>query len=253
MIAETSMVRIERGNDWALTQLTARLTAIDPALRVRSRWTDALTCYQAMLCAALGDLARAAETLAPLAAESPITRLELARLALYSGEDVGALISAQSIGDAVLTKRQLLDRCLISAVSAWACGRIDDAFDALRRAAGQLETQGTYSSMWGVPYDMLHEIAVEAREQGVCDIVELVEGVPEPVRSRRYERLTEMELRTLAAIAEHLNANRAAASLFVTQATVKKHLASVYRKLRAKNRDEAILVATRMGLLGDAR
>lgn len=73
--------------------------------------------------------------------------------------------------------------------------------------------------------------------------------MPQPARTHRYERLTEMELRTLAAIAEHRNANQAAASLFVTPGTVKKHLASVYRKLQVGGRDEAILQASRMGLL----
>lgn len=57
------------------------------------------------------------------------------------------------------------------------------------------------------------------------------------------------ELRTLQAIARHRSANQAAAELFVTAGTVKKHLASVYRKLWVNGRDEAILQAGRMGIL----
>ena len=96
---------------------------------------------------------------------------------------------------------------------------------------------------------MLRELAVAAQAAGVGDLVAAVDSIPEMLRSRRFERLTEMELRTLTAIAEHRNAGQAAAALFITPGTVKKHLASVYRKLRVNGRDEALLQASRMGLL----
>lgn len=103
--------------------------------------------------------------------------------------------------------------------------------------------------LWSVPFDALREAAVSARDAGLCDIVGEVEEVPESARCRRYQRLTEMEQRTLEAIAVHRSANQAAAALFITTGTVKKHLASVYRKLQVSGGDEAIIQASRMGLL----
>ena len=61
-----------------------------------------------------------------------------------------------------------------------------------------------------------------------------------------------MELQTLRTIAQHDTIPTAAATLFVTPATVKKHLNSVYRKLQVRGRDDALLRAGRMGILTPA-
>jgi DNA-binding CsgD family transcriptional regulator len=121
---------------------------------------------------------------------------------------------------------------MISAIAAWNCKRQDEAFLAFDTATELLQKHGLRSVLRSFPYDMLLELATAAQAAGINDIVATIEAIPEVLRSRRYERLTEMELRTLAAIAEHRSANQAAAALFITAGTVKKHLASVYRKLR---------------------
>jgi DNA-binding CsgD family transcriptional regulator len=197
----------------------------------------------------LGDFTASKELLASLPDDFTFAQIEHARLALFSGDDVEALLLAQSIGNAGATKRQQLHRCLIATVAAWGCERQDEAFISIGNAARLLQSHGTPSLLWSVPFEPLREAALAAREAGVCDIVDTVDAIPEPARCRRYERLTEMELRTLEAIAEHRSAGQAATALFITPGTVKKHLAAVYRKLQAKGRDEAILQAARMGLL----
>ena len=58
-----------------------------------------------------------------------------------------------------------------------------------------------------------------------------------------------MEVRTLDVISQLGSINEAAEDLFVTPATVKKHLSAVYRKLGVKGREEAVLLATRMSVL----
>lgn len=151
-----------------------------------------------------------------------------------------ALLAAQHVALPGTTKRQRVDRFLISAVAAWSCGRRDDAFFMLGEATVLLERHNLPSRPQNVPYEPLRKLAVAAREAGVCDLMEMIEQVPEPARAKRYYRLTEMELRTLQAIAQHRSANRAATELFITPGTVKKHLASVYRKLGVNGREEAI-------------
>ncbi|XPP27714.1 MAG: LuxR C-terminal-related transcriptional regulator [Leucobacter sp.] len=249
LLAETSSTRYLRGADWALSQLNARLAGIDEARRQAGRWNDYLTGYRAMLHTVIGDLTVADRVLAALPAESAIARVERARLALFSGDDVQAMLLAQQLGNAEITKRQRLDRCLITAVAAWELGRSQEAFTALGNVAGLLRDYGLPSMLWSIPFEPLREAALAARDAEACDLVGMIDEVPESARCRRYERLTEMEQRTLEAIAAHRNASQAAAALFITPGTVKKHLASVYRKLQVKGRDEAIFQATRMGLL----
>ncbi len=249
LIAEGASLRNTHGAEWALAHLDSSLQSSTFALQAHSKWSEYLTAFRVMLCTSIGDLARAQQLLSACPPESSRVRLERARLALFSGDDVDALLWAQQIGDPGTTARQRMDRSLIIATAAWNCGRRDEAVQSLGRAAALLQQHAIPSVLLNVPYDPLSEVVAAARAAGICDLVALIESIPAPARSRRYERLTEMELRTLAAIAEHRNANQAASALFITAGTVKKHLASVYRKLRVGGRDEAILQAGRMGLL----
>jgi DNA-binding NarL/FixJ family response regulator len=61
--------------------------------------------------------------------------------------------------------------------------------------------------------------------------------------------LTIREIQVLEKLADGLNANDIGIELFITQATVKTHLASIYRKLDTKNRIQAIIAAKKLGLL----
>lgn len=61
--------------------------------------------------------------------------------------------------------------------------------------------------------------------------------------------LTQRETQVLQKLADGLSAGDIGLQLFITQATVKTHLASIYRKLESKNRIQAIIVARKKGLL----
>lgn len=252
VIAEAAAVRRLRGPDWGLSQLRSAFTGQEPGRSPAGAWNDYLAGYQATLHTVLGDFASTERLLSALPEGSPLARLERARLALFAGDDIAALLFAQGLGDAETTRRQQLDRSLITAVASWGCNERENALRALGRAAELLRDCGLPSSLLDVPFTTLREVAVAARDAGVCDVLEAIDAVPELSRAMRYERLTEMEHRTLEAIAQHRTANQAAAALYIAPGTVKKHLASVYRKLHAGGRDEAILQATRMGLLQPA-
>ena len=62
--------------------------------------------------------------------------------------------------------------------------------------------------------------------------------------------LTRREREVLGLLAEGRSNREIADDLFVTLATVKTHLAHVYAKLGARNRNEAIGRAVSLGLLG---
>ena len=249
LVAEAASLRNTHGVEKALAHIDSSLQNLAAVLPVGGAWSEYLLTYQAMLRTASGDLAHAEQLLARCSVESTQVRLERARLSLYTGDDVEALLQVQQIGTPGTTTRQRLTQALIAAVAAWNCKRTSEAFLSFDTAIELVERHGLRSTLRDVPHDMLRELAVAAQAAGVGDLVAAVDSIPEMLRSRRFERLTEMELRTLTAIAEHRNAGQAAAALFITPGTVKKHLASVYRKLRVNGRDEALLQASRMGLL----
>jgi DNA-binding NarL/FixJ family response regulator len=61
--------------------------------------------------------------------------------------------------------------------------------------------------------------------------------------------LTTREIQVLEKLSDGLSASAIGLELFITQATVKTHLASIYRKLDSKNRIQAIIAAKKIGLL----
>jgi len=64
------------------------------------------------------------------------------------------------------------------------------------------------------------------------------------------ERLiTKREEEVLQLIADGLSTPEVAAKLYISQKTVKNHLASIYEKLNARDRTQAVLLAVRMGIV----
>jgi DNA-binding NarL/FixJ family response regulator len=61
--------------------------------------------------------------------------------------------------------------------------------------------------------------------------------------------LTPREREVLQAIAEGLSTKDAARTLFISVKTVKNHLASIYEKLDARDRTQAVLGAARLGII----
>jgi LuxR family transcriptional regulator, maltose regulon positive regulatory protein len=74
----------------------------------------------------------------------------------------------------------------------------------------------------------------------------------EELSAGRSTSLTAAELRLLPLLSTHLSFREIAQRLFVSRNTVKTQAISVYRKLGASSRSEAIAAATELGLLGEA-
>jgi LuxR family maltose regulon positive regulatory protein len=70
-----------------------------------------------------------------------------------------------------------------------------------------------------------------------------------PAGDRASAGLTGAEVRLLPLLATHLTLEEIGEHLFVSRNTVKKHAASIYRKLGASSRHEAVVRATAAGLL----
>jgi ATP/maltotriose-dependent transcriptional regulator MalT len=67
--------------------------------------------------------------------------------------------------------------------------------------------------------------------------------------ARQEEALTRKELRILRHLATGASNREMAASLFVSEGTLKWHLHNMYRKLECRNRSGAVAAARRKGLL----
>lgn len=253
LIAESAFVRRARGPTLALTLVTSGLKAHEAPHPARNPWIESLVFFEAALNSAVGNLRRAAQLLTGLPASSAPLRVERARLELFASHDINALVLAQAVGELHPTKRERVEATVIAAVAAWSCGHEDEAIASIAAAAKLIHKFALSSALIGVPFEQLRDLASAAKDAQVCDVVASVDAIPVLGRSHRYEQLTGMELRTLTTIRDLQNANQAAEALFVTPATIKKHLASVYKKLRVKGRDAAILRASRMGLLDPPR
>jgi two-component system response regulator DegU len=69
-------------------------------------------------------------------------------------------------------------------------------------------------------------------------------------RAEDEERLiTNREEEVLQLIADGLSTPEVAAKLFISQKTVKNHLAAIYQKLDARDRTQAVVRAVRMGII----
>ena len=66
---------------------------------------------------------------------------------------------------------------------------------------------------------------------------------------RMPAELTDRELVVLRALAKGLNNKAIGRSLFITEATVKAHLKSIFTKLNVLSRTEAIAAAARRGIV----
>ncbi|MEY2437256.1 MAG: two-component system, NarL family, response regulator DegU [Acidimicrobiaceae bacterium] len=121
-----------------------------------------------------------------------------------------------------------------SAIRAGASGYLvkdcstDEIADAIRMAAS-----GDTALSPQLASTMLYELRKLERPQGE-------DG--ERVITRREEEVLQL-------IADGCSTPEVAAQLFISQKTVKNHLASIYQKLDARDRTQAVLQAVRMGII----
>lgn len=249
LMAELESTRCQRGTFWSISQMDSNIRAIKKENRPSGVWGGYLAIHRTMLHTTLGNFDVSRRILAKLPSENALAQLEEARLALFADESVLALTKAQRVSSAEMTSRQRVDRDLVTAVAAWECGQHVEAFGALDLAAKTIFRCELSMMVRGVPYGSLLELSLAARSAGVCDLTEIVSQVPEHLRCDKFETLTKMELRALQAMATYPSVNDAAEQFGIATATMKRQRLAVYRKLRVGSREQALLQATRMGLM----
>lgn len=80
-------------------------------------------------------------------------------------------------------------------------------------------------------------------------MLEEVRRLDEPRTAEEDRVVTKREEEVLQLIADGCSTPEVAANLYISQKTVKNHLASIYQKLDARDRTQAVLQAVRMGIV----
>jgi DNA-binding NarL/FixJ family response regulator len=130
-----------------------------------------------------------------------------------------------------------VDQEVISAaLRAGASGYLvkDCSIDEISEAV-QLAASGNVGLSIELAASMLHEVRLLDSE--------------EPFGSDANRVVTSREEEVLQLIADGCSTGEVAEQLFISQKTVKNHLASIYQKLDARDRTQAVLRAVRMGIV----
>jgi DNA-binding NarL/FixJ family response regulator len=69
------------------------------------------------------------------------------------------------------------------------------------------------------------------------------------MRAHQVTILSEREMEVLQLLAEGQSTPEIAGSMFISQKTVKNHLASIYEKIDARDRTHAVIRAVKMGII----
>lgn len=123
------------------------------------------------------------------------------------------------------------------------------AFDTDERIIKAVQAGARGYLLKGAPrQDLFHAIRVVSRGESLLQPViasKLMRQLSEPAA----ESLTEREQEVLNLMAQGKMNKEIAAALFVTERTVKFHISSIFGKLGATNRTEAVRVAVQRGLV----
>ena len=80
-------------------------------------------------------------------------------------------------------------------------------------------------------------------------MLEEVRKLDAPGTQEAERVISDREVEVLQLIADGCSTPEVAAQLYISQKTVKNHLASIYQKLDARDRTQAVLAAVRMGIV----
>jgi len=251
---------LDRAGIWAARGLVREALATVDAARLVLAGTGSLLLaradeLEASLRLSLGDLRSPAE----LADTLPAARrgLLLARIALAAGDHHAAQEHLQSSALGDLTPRRALVRQLLLAAAAIArgdpmtAGILGGAIQTARRG-GFLNTVVTAAPQVTsyLVADLAQAGADPFTEQLIAAALEVRAAQPTASQSRHAlaEPLTAAELRVLKLLPTSTYL-QIAGTLYVSRNTVKSHLKSIYQKLGAVSRSEAIERAVDLRLL----
>ncbi|KRC61588.1 hypothetical protein ASE14_12150 [Agromyces sp. Root81] len=183
--------------------------------------------------------------LAERAGRPDVTNVPIARTNLLAGRDAAVVgVASRALRRTALTTRDALELRLMLAVAYLRLERPREAVEAFG-AALRLKTPAARPATYArIPHDELSSLFEMAGH---------IEAIPPPpawkARQLQLVTLTRRELEVLRALAGGVTTQQIADTSSVSVNTVRTHVKSVYRKLNATTRREALFQADRLGLL----
>lgn len=220
-----------------------------PSVTAQTR--SRLDAIRALLLTSAGQLHAAESVLKRHPKSLPTIALAWARLYLIRGNPTAARQVLMSFDEDALTVRLTTEVMLLRAASALRLGEKEAALDGLDRSMALLADRGLRMPLRLVPAEdrvaLLAAAAESGRHYQLLD--EPGEASLLPVPTREPVQLTEREHIVVRTLASTSSAADIAAAHFVSVNTVKSQLRSLYRKLGANSREEALRRAGEQGLL----
>lgn len=225
--------RIEEGRERLRTLRAQR----GGRLRGGSPFARGLELAEASLALAAGDLV-AARRLTARASDAPKVLLGVARVALFDGQDDRALRLLSEVPESGPAVRA--GRAVLQAIVLHRLGRGADSAAAVRRAGAIARAFGLRSPFLLLPAS---EHALFAGE---------IDDLPDPIDiDGHVPQLTARERVVLRELVHTASTEEIAERLHVSANTVKSQRRSLYRKLGAASREQALASALAYGLLDD--
>lgn len=216
---------------------------------------ESLSSIRSLLHIALGNYDAAAAVLRSDAGRTPQAHVDRARLALATGRSSDALKELRAIAGHAQSSRTQAEALSVEAAVGLRTGSGRRTSAVLQQLTAVLRRSGQRIAPQLLPQPDFDAIIVAMERSGASDLFErraqrpLVPAPERPV-------LTPRELAVLHALARTSSLSEIAVELYVSTNTVKTHLKSLYRKLGARNREEALTIALHGHLIsvaGDRR
>jgi LuxR family maltose regulon positive regulatory protein len=212
-----------------------------------------LTAVEADLLLAAGRGNEAAAVLDQGPVDHPLLRVGRARLLLLSGDPSGVLQLAKDITWARrVGRRQQMDMMVVQAIAHHRLAQPRAAAEALSAALAAARVSGALRPFATVPRAELDEIAAKAPVEatGILDAAALRAATRVFPTRVGLVQLTARERMFLEHLATGAGLAQIAQKLFISLNTAKSHTRSLYRKLEANSREDALRRAAELGLLG---
>ncbi len=199
---------------------------------------------------ALGHGTRAENVLRQAPRAHPGSTVRRARLALLSGDPEAVLVEA--FEEQSVTVRDRVEIALLRACAELDLGDADRSSKSAERALDLIQSHGLRTPLATIPTTRLASLLplMSTEHRQICHAV--IESSLSPLPTDvEILRLTDRETAVLRGVADGLSPQLIAHRQFVSANTVKSQMSSLYRKLGASSRNEALLRARRLGLVSD--